>query len=166
MVYAIFIFSFLNIDYAECGTLFTATLKKYFFVLVAAFAMGNFIFHQRSLFKVRRPNFLHHLGKASYGIYMFNPVIVFLALKFFSADTTNNYAIYFVAVNIAVLSLSLLSYHFFEMPFLALKEKYAVIKSGHSIKTAGNTTQRVETPPQEMNAEVVPVQIEEQVSAP
>jgi peptidoglycan/LPS O-acetylase OafA/YrhL len=130
MVYGIFIFMFLNVDYAECGTLFTATIKKYFFVLIAAFACGNFLFNEKSLIKLRKSNFLHHLGKASYGIYMFNPVIVFLALKLFSADTYSSYLLFLAAVNIAVIALALASYHFFEMPFLALKEKYAVIKSG------------------------------------
>jgi peptidoglycan/LPS O-acetylase OafA/YrhL len=159
MIYAIFIFVFLNVDYAECGTLFTATMKKYFFVLIAAFAMGNFIFHPKSLFKVRRQNFLHHLGKASYGIYMFNPVIVFLALKFFHVDTVKDYLLYFAAVNVAVLALSLLSYHFFEMPFLALKEKYAVVKSGDMIKEAAPAIEEIVS--KEITAEVVPVEVEE-----
>jgi peptidoglycan/LPS O-acetylase OafA/YrhL len=140
MVYGIFIFMFLNVDYAECGTLFTATIKKYFFVLIAAYACGNFLFNENSLIKIRKPNVLHHLGKASYGIYMFNPVVVFLALKFFSADTLNNYLTFLAAVHIVVIGLALASYHFFEMPFLKLKEKYAVIKSGEAIQEEKNRT--------------------------
>jgi peptidoglycan/LPS O-acetylase OafA/YrhL len=158
MVYALFVFMFLNVDYAECGTLFTATIKKYFFVLTTAWLIGNFLFHPKSLIKVRKENFLHHLGKASYGIYMFNPVIVFLALKLFNADTLNNYIIYFIAVNIAVFGLSLLSYHFFEMPFLALKEKYAVVKSGDAIKAGKQQLDRDESavmPKETVTVEVV-----------
>jgi peptidoglycan/LPS O-acetylase OafA/YrhL len=157
MIYGMFLFIFLNVDYAECGTLFTATLKKYFFVLMAAFAIGNFLFHPKSIIKIRKPNFFHHLGKASYGIYMFNPVIVFLALKFFPVNTVNNYLIYFVAVNIAVLILSLLSYHFFEMPFLALKEKYAVVKSGDVIQTNGTSKSDKDSSDVSVQEEVIPV---------
>ena len=155
MIYGIFLFIFLNVDYAECGTLFTATIKKYFFVLMAAFAIGNFLFHPKPIIKIHKPNFLHHLGKASYGIYMFNPVIVFLALKFFASNNVSNYLIYFATVNVAVLILSLLSYNFFEMPFLALKEKYAVIKSGDSINT--NETSKSDKDSSNLQERVVPV---------
>jgi peptidoglycan/LPS O-acetylase OafA/YrhL len=166
MVYSIFIFIFLNVDYAECGTLFTATFKKYFFVLIAAYAAGNFLFHPKSLIRIRKPNFLHQLGKASYGIYMFNPVIVFLALKFFAVDTLTNYIIFLAAVHIAVWILSTLSYRFFEMPFLALKEKYAVIKSGDVVKKNRLAEAVMETPAIQLQQEAVPADRLSEVPAP
>jgi peptidoglycan/LPS O-acetylase OafA/YrhL len=134
IIYSIFIIIFINVDYNECGSFFTASIKKYFFVLPAAYWIGNFLFNPNAVFSINQPNLLHRFGKISYGIYMFNPVIIFVIIKTFEKYSFQNYFIFLVLVHLILLVVTTLSYRFMELPFLNLKEKYAVIKSGNSIK--------------------------------
>jgi len=134
IVYAVFLLIFFNVGYSECGTFFTATMKKYVFVLLAAYWAGNFLFNPNAKFSFRKPNYLHSLGKISYGIYMFNPVMVFLVLKVFEKYSLQNYFLFLALVHAGVWVTANLSYHFLELPFLALKEKYEVVKSGAALK--------------------------------
>jgi peptidoglycan/LPS O-acetylase OafA/YrhL len=130
MVYLVFVALFLMVSYNECGTLFTASFKKYFFVLLAAYWAGNFLFNPDAKLAITRPGILHYAGKVSYGIYMYNPVIIFLILKFFKAYSIQNYFLFFSLVHLVLAITVFASYRFIELPFLQLKEKYAVIKSG------------------------------------
>jgi peptidoglycan/LPS O-acetylase OafA/YrhL len=134
LLYTVFLVNFIFVDYAECGTFFAAASKKYFFVLLVSYWAGNFLFHPKALLAVNRPNVLHRLGKMSYGIYMFNPVIIFLLLKMFVAFDLHNYFFFLALVHVCMLAAIVLSFRFIEQPFLALKEKYAVIKSGEPVK--------------------------------
>jgi len=156
IVYAIFIFIFLNTDYSECGTFFTATVKKYFFVLMVAYWAGNFLFNTGAKFAVTKPTLLHRMGKASYGIYMFNPVLIFLILKLFSKYSWESYSLFLVLVHVSLLIVVSLSYRFIELPFLALKEKYAVVKSGAEIN---NVNEELAEEPLEplLQQEIIPI---------
>ncbi len=133
IIYAIFLLVFFNVSYNECGTFFTATMKKYVFILLAAYWAGNFLFNPGAKFAVRKINFLHNLGKISYGIYMFNPVIVFLVLQLFEKLSFQNYFAFLLIVHLGIWLFAALSYRFFEMPFLALKEKYSIIQTGEKL---------------------------------
>jgi peptidoglycan/LPS O-acetylase OafA/YrhL len=135
MVYATFIFVFLNVGYGEAHTFFYATIKKYFFVLTAAYWMGNFLFHPNSILSVEKPNIFHTFGKITYGLYMFNPIVIYLVLQAYSKYNFSNYPLFIISVHAILAVICFLSYRFFEMPFLALKEKYAVVKSGGVIST-------------------------------
>lgn len=133
MVYLLFIALFLTVSYNECGTLFTASLKKYFFVLFAAYWAGNFLFNPDARLAITKPGIFHYAGKVSYGIYMYNPVIIFLVLKWFKEYSIQNYFLFFSLVHVALAITVFVSYRFIELPFLQLKEKYAVIKSGDEL---------------------------------
>lgn len=133
MVYTIFILVFLNIGFNESGTFYHDTLKKYLFVLPAAYWIGNFLFNKNAVF-AKGPDLLNQFGKFSYGIYMFNPVIIFLTICFFAKYGFQNYALFLISVHVLLAVTTFLSYRFFEMPFLALKEKYAIVKSGYTVK--------------------------------
>jgi peptidoglycan/LPS O-acetylase OafA/YrhL len=61
---------------------------------------------------------------------MFNPVIIYVILQTFSKFSFQNYFAYLVLVHASLAAVCYLSYRFYEAPFLALKEKYAVVKSG------------------------------------
>ncbi len=134
LVYATFIFLFVFVDYSECGTLFSSAFKKYTFVGLAAYWAGNFLFHPGAVWMVEKNNFLHRFGKASYGIYMFNPVIILIVLHFFARNNWQNYLAFLTVVHVLLFSITFLSYRFIELPFLALKEKYAVIRSGDIVR--------------------------------
>jgi peptidoglycan/LPS O-acetylase OafA/YrhL len=130
LVYSTFIFIFFNVDYVGCGTFFSATIQKYFFVLCVAYWIGNFMFNPKAKLAIKKPNIFHQFGKISYGLYMFNPVIIAIVLIFFSRYSLHNFFLFLVITQVLIWLVCYLSYRFFELPFLALKEKYAVIKSG------------------------------------
>jgi peptidoglycan/LPS O-acetylase OafA/YrhL len=72
-----------------------------------------------------------YLGKLSYGIYMYHAIAIVLAIQF--SDNYLNRSPLFVMLATWLLTLlfSTISYHYFEGPFLKLKRKFAVVKSGH-----------------------------------
>lgn len=139
MVYATFILIFFNTDYNESGTFLTDTMKKYLYALPAAYWMGNFMFNLDVKFAIKNPAILNQFGKASYGIYMFNPIIIFVIASLLAKYALPNYFLFLLLVHVALALTTFLSYHLLELPFLALKEKYAVVKSGTTIKTNKET---------------------------
>ena len=78
-------------------------------------------------------SFFDFLGKISYGIYVIHPLVIFYLSKIikFSVvdDTFLDYLVVYFAVFSATLTLSYLSYEFFEKKFLLLKVGYTTIKS-------------------------------------
>jgi peptidoglycan/LPS O-acetylase OafA/YrhL len=156
IIYSIFILIFLNVDYSECGTFFTAGVKKYFFVVIVCYWAGNFLFNPRAKWAISKPNILHRFGKMSYGIYIFNPVLIFLILKLFSEYSYHNYLVFLILVHVTLIATISLSYRFIELPFLALKEKYAIVKSGIIIKNDSEKISGV-ADEQLIKEEVVPV---------
>lgn len=128
--YASFLILFVNVHYTQADNFFYATVKKYVFVFALAYWMGNFLFHPKALLAIKKKNLFHSFGKVTYGLYMFNPVIIYLILKAFSAYQTENFLLYIIAFHALLAGICFLSYRYFEMPFLRLKEKYAVVKSG------------------------------------
>jgi peptidoglycan/LPS O-acetylase OafA/YrhL len=93
--------------------------------------------------------YLSALGKSSYGIYMFHPAIIYTVLVILSklgfTDATQawyNPLLYLIVIALTLI-ISATSYHYFEMPFLRLKSRLAVIRSGDTISgTAGNWLDR------------------------
>ncbi|MCD6017337.1 MAG: acyltransferase [Bacteroidetes bacterium] len=130
IIYSIFLLIFFNVNYVESGWFLIDTMKKYLFIIPFSYWLGNFLFHRNALFSVDRPNIFHLFGKVSYGIYMFNPVIIFLVISFFEKYGFKNYFYFLVAVHVLLAIAAFLSYRFLELPFLSLKEKFAVVKSG------------------------------------
>jgi len=156
LIYATFILIFLNVSYNESGTFYVDTMKKYYFAIPMAYWIGNFLFNKNAIFAMQRPNILNQFGKVSYGIYMFNPVIIFLLTGLFQKYSFQNYFLFLVLVHVCLAITTILSYRLLELPFLTLKEKYAVIKSGTKIENVSE--ERVEEPtPQLIEQEVIPV---------
>ena len=156
-IYSILLLLFFNVNYIESGSFLFDTMKKYLFVLPIAYWIGNFLFNPNAFFSVQKPNILHQFGKVSYGIYMFNPVIIFILTSFFQKYGLQNYALFLVLVHVLLAITTILSYRFIEMPFLALKEKYAVIKSGNTLE---NAIEKNESEPSENNMEPEVVMID------
>jgi hypothetical protein len=61
---------------------------------------------------------------------MFNPVLIYIILNAFSKFSFQNYFVFLLTVHVTLAITTYLSYRFLEAPFLGLKEKFAVIKSG------------------------------------
>jgi peptidoglycan/LPS O-acetylase OafA/YrhL len=71
-----------------------------------------------------------YLGKISYGLYMYHPTAIVLAVNIaMFAGVANNYVIYPLSVGITIL-IAGLSYKYFESFFLKFKLNYSIIRSG------------------------------------
>lgn len=155
IIYSMFLLIFFNVNYVESGSFLIDTMKKYLFVLPFSYWLGNFLFHKNALFSIDRPSIFHSFGKVSYGIYMFNPVIIFLVIFFFEKYNYQNYLYFLIIVHVLIAIAAFLSYRFLELPFLSLKEKYAVIKSGNSSESTESITQETTEIPFEQDVIIV-----------
>jgi peptidoglycan/LPS O-acetylase OafA/YrhL len=73
------------------------------------------------------------LGRISYGIYVYHPLLIFFSSKILKNLTQNvivNYALVYFIILGATILISYLSYRYFEIFFLRIKDrKYSVVKS-------------------------------------
>ena len=78
-------------------------------------------------------NLLNYLGKISYGLYMYHPICIFLAIYIcISIGIHSNWLIYPMSV-IFTIAISGLSYRYFESYFLKFKTQFSRILSGDAI---------------------------------
>jgi peptidoglycan/LPS O-acetylase OafA/YrhL len=134
IIYGAFIFMFFTDDFVNWDNIFLATMKKYTYLAVAVYWMANYLFNPEARFAPKKENMFHHFGKLSYGLYMFNPVMIGIYIYYAEQHPVmRNGWMFIAAIHIAVFSIAALSYKYFEMPFLMMKEKFAVIKSGRSL---------------------------------
>lgn len=97
---------------------------------------------------VRKPilenRVMNYLGKISYGIYVIHPVLLYAGTRLFS-DVLIRYegtriqggvcfALIFIVITGLSIGLAALSYKYFEMPFLLMKDKFSVVKSTNESK--------------------------------
>lgn len=73
---------------------------------------------------------MDYLGKISYGMYMFHVIIINVIIRFFTHNSLLIYPLTF-ALTIVI---SVLSYEFFEKPFLQWKSGFAKVQSGGNVK--------------------------------
>lgn len=76
------------------------------------------------------------LGKISYGIYVYHPLLIFLISilfkeMFFENDVLKLILVY-LSILVATILLSYISYNYFEKKFIRYKDKFAIIKSSSS----------------------------------
>lgn len=77
------------------------------------------------------------IGKISYGIYVIHPLLIFFIAKLIGNLTGKgfwSYLLVYAAVAGVTVTISFLSYNYFEKPFLKIKQKFTVIKSAASKK--------------------------------
>lgn len=87
---------------------------------------------------------MNYLGKISYGIYVIHPILVYVGTRTIGTilsqyEWAQNqggvcFAIIFAAVSGLTILIAGLSYKFYEMPFLRMKDKFSVVKSTNEIK--------------------------------
>jgi peptidoglycan/LPS O-acetylase OafA/YrhL len=74
--------------------------------------------------------FLKYLGKISYGLYMYHPIGIVLALALLrSTGILTDYVIYPLSLAFAI-GIAALSYEYFESFFLKFKRNYSTVESG------------------------------------
>lgn len=78
-------------------------------------------------------SFLNYLGKISYGLYMYHPLVMFVAFPVIHMLGISNIILYNLIVYTSVLAMTVLvshlSFHYFESYFTNLKDKFAIVKS-------------------------------------
>lgn len=79
------------------------------------------------------------VGKISYGIYIIHPLLIFLLSGLFRSwniPLINGLAVVFIYILITLTTILIawLSYHFYESPFLRLKNRFAIIHSQNTMK--------------------------------
>ena len=106
-------------------------LERFVFALFFAFILLDQIYFKNSVFKLGKVKLFNHLGKISYGLYMYHLVVLFLLQKLminlFSELNLNNYSIVIIYFSLGILGtylLSFVSYHTIEKPFLSLKKRF------------------------------------------
>ena len=87
----------------------------------------------KTIINLEKPLF-DFLGKISYGIYVYHPLIIFLIAKWaghliIPFNYTTRLIIVFTLIPLCAILISYLSYEFFEKKFLYLKLKYSSVKS-------------------------------------
>lgn len=107
-------------------------------LITIAFALCILTMASNDGIKGKAGQAINYLGKISYGLYMFHPLIMCLVLPCILELNLNwfkTHALYFdllaytSTISLTV-GLSAISFKFFEKPFLSLKEKLAVVKTG------------------------------------
>ncbi len=101
-----------------------------FYAVLFAIIILNFSANNRIKISLEHKTF-NYLGKISYGLYMYHPIGIVLALyicKSFNALT--NWAIYPFSIVLTILFAGL-SYKYFESFFLQYKDKFSNVTSGY-----------------------------------
>ncbi len=83
--------------------------------------------------------FLKYLGKISYGLYMYHPISIVLALTLVrSIGLSTDYVIYPLSLAFAI-GMAALSYRYFESFFLKFKKHYSTVESGDDTMIRGKS---------------------------
>ena len=72
-------------------------------------------------------NILKYLGKVSYGIYMYHPICIMLIAYAFQKFDFEKPVLFYVLSIISTITISAISYEFFEKPFLKIKSRFSKI---------------------------------------
>jgi peptidoglycan/LPS O-acetylase OafA/YrhL len=73
---------------------------------------------------------INHLGKISYGMYMYHPVVIILVLKTLIYFNISNVFIQYLFSMLLTIFISHISYNYYELFFIKMKDKFSVILSG------------------------------------
>jgi peptidoglycan/LPS O-acetylase OafA/YrhL len=105
---------------------------EYFSILFGILIL-NFGCNDNRIFSMEYKIF-NYLGKISYGIYMFHPIVIVFSIKLCQIlDLQSNYILY-PLVFLLIIILSSLSYEYFEKFFINKKVKYSDVISGDNIR--------------------------------
>jgi peptidoglycan/LPS O-acetylase OafA/YrhL len=138
-IIAIYVVGFLWLFYASQvhhnTTLFIA-LGRFVNCVLFAFIIAEQCFCERSFFKLSNNKFASKWGKYTYGLYLLHTLGIMItynfAVKFFPAfktDTFINELLFRLVALFIAMTISYMSYEFYEKQFLKLKEKFAIIKT-------------------------------------
>jgi len=128
IIYSVFIYVYVHDDIGYLDSIFLVTVKKYFYAGVITFAFINYLFNPTAMFSISDKNPLQRLGKITYGLYIFNILVVALVIKTFKTYNLQNMLLYYTIIITAALVVATISYNFIEKPFLNLRNKIKIPK--------------------------------------
>ena len=143
MLYGAALLVFANEAYGYWENIFLLSFKKYLYLAVIAFALGNVMFNPESVVQWRGRTVFHYFGKISYGIYMFHGFVIFAFARIFEGFHT---PLFILWVLLGTLLVSALSYELVEKPILRLKKRFDAFRqpSAHTVTSAVATVKGVE----------------------
>lgn len=105
-----------------------------FYALFFGILILNFACNPKRIFSMENIVF-NYLGKISYGLYMYHPIVIVFLIKFFLFfKIEDNLILLYSSVFILTVILSSISYKYFESVFINKKQKYTEVVSGESAK--------------------------------
>ncbi|WP_276504461.1 acyltransferase family protein [Terrimonas pollutisoli] len=112
----------------------SVTSSRLIFDCFWAFIIVEQCFARNNLFALGRNEKFSSLGKVSYGLYMLHPIgilITDIAFRLLKINTSSSFILIVMGLISLILSILIarLSYKWFEIPFLRLKDKFAVVKT-------------------------------------
>ncbi len=116
------------VDSKDYSTLYFATIKKYIFTIPMLLVLILFVFNEnKGLNKLKRNKILNYFGKISFGIYIYNAMIIDLLDR---CECLHGcyYIKFFLDVSLTLITASL-SYELFEKQFLKIKNRFQIIKT-------------------------------------
>ena len=99
-------------------------INQEFYALIFTLILMNLAKNPNSILSLENPVF-DYLGKISYGLYMYHTIAVVIGVKIAMNFQQSNWVSYSIAY-ILTISISALSYQYFEKPFLKLKDKFTI----------------------------------------
>ena len=104
-------------------------LNQEVYSFIFTLILMNLAKNPTSILNLENPIF-NYLGKISYGMYMYHTIAVVIGVKISQSFGNSNFVSYPVSYFLTII-MSGLSYQYFEKPFLRLKDKFTVVKSGN-----------------------------------
>jgi peptidoglycan/LPS O-acetylase OafA/YrhL len=106
-------------------SIFEQSVISFFF----AFVIFDQIACKNSFLKIGKIQLFNHLGKISYGLYLYHLLVIYIILQFGgtfleSASTALGVTLFLGSSTLGTYIISYLSFNYFEKPFLSLKRKF------------------------------------------
>ena len=110
-------------------------LNYEFYSILFGILIANLAANDKRILNLEYPVF-NYLGKISYGLYMYHPVMIVVSINILQRfNVLNNYLLYPLAT-LSTILVAGLSYRFFEQQFIRRKKSYSTVISGDNSPNA------------------------------
>ncbi|WP_432714260.1 acyltransferase family protein [Pedobacter sp.] len=106
-----------------------------FYAILFGIIIVNFAANQQRIFSMEN-KWTNYLGKISYGLYMYHPIAIVIAVKTYLYLSTFPAPMIYPLVLTLVIGISACSFEFLEKPFIDLKSRYTNIVSGNEARSS------------------------------
>ncbi len=105
------------------------------YAILFGILIANLAANDRRIINLEYPLF-NYLGKISYGLYMYHPLMIVVCMKcLIHFNCFNNYFLYPTAI-LSTIAVAGLSYRFFEQQFIRKKKRFSTVISGDNTASA------------------------------